>query len=79
MAWKLVRCWLQMTKMGAQHCCLQEVREVLEGLVELKKLEERRWEEQRWEAGQLVGCLMVRLVNQLKVLMEDLLERALGH
>lgn len=60
-----------MAKMGVQHCCLQEVREVLEGLVEL--------EERRWEAGQLVERLMVRLPDQLEVPMEDLLERALEH
>jgi len=81
MGWKLVRCWIQKVMMAAEHCCLQEVRQLLEGLAEL---EEQRWVQQRekwrWEAGPLVGCLVVGQVDQLEVRLEELeLARALEH
>ena len=41
-----MRCWVTME---AEHCCLQEMREMLEWLVEPVELEEQRWEEQQQE------------------------------
>jgi hypothetical protein len=58
-----------------EHCCLQEVVEGLERLVELE--EPMKLEEQRWEVGRLEGCLVVRQVGQLEVPMEDLPVQAL--
>ena len=78
--WKLVRYCLQMGTMAAEHCCLQEVREMLEGLEELVELEEQQQEERQWEVGRLVECLVVRQADQLEERLEELeLVRALEH
>jgi hypothetical protein len=58
------------------HCCLQEVEEGLERLVELEEL--MKPEERRWEVDRLVRRLVVRQIGQLEVPMEDLLGQALG-
>jgi len=82
MDWKLVRCRIQKVMMAAEHCCLQEVRQLLEGLAELEvqRWEVQQWEKWRWEAGPLVSCLVVRQVDQLEVRLEELeLGRALEH
>jgi hypothetical protein len=58
-----------------EHCCLQEVVEGLERLVELQ--EPMKLEEQRWEVDRLVRRLVVQQVGQLEVSMEGLLVQAL--
>jgi hypothetical protein len=73
--WKLVHCWFQMRLEVVEHCCLQEVVEGLERLVELQ--EPMKLEEQRWEVDRLVRRLVVQQVGQLEVSMEVLLVQAL--
>ena len=76
-----MQCCLKMVMVEVQRCYLQvvrEVQEVQERLVELVELQElKKLEEQRWEVGRLVGCWVVRQVDQLEVPREDLLAQAL--
>jgi hypothetical protein len=75
MGWKVVGYWLQMAMMRIERCCLQEVVEGLERLLELEEL--MKLEEQRWEVGRLVRRLVVRQVDQLEVPMEGLMGQVL--